>query len=162
VRHRAALATLCFVCHRDRVLLLRRDSGSDRFAGLWNGIGGHVEAGEDIAAAAWRELREEAGVEPQTLRLRGLLHESGLLGQAYVIFLFVGNVADEGLRPAPGIELGWQPLSRLGELALVPDLPVLLPRLLGSEEVVFATQTFDGGDRPLALVVFDPPCEPSA
>lgn len=160
-RHTARLATLAFLCRDDRVLLLRHAPGSDRFAGRWNGIGGHVEPGEDIAAAARRELWEEAGTEPETLRLRGVVHESGLLGTSYVIFVFVGSVETEDLRPAAGIELRWQPLSRLEELPLVPDVAALLPRLLASEEVLFATQTFDGGDRPLELSVFEPSAEGS-
>ena len=55
--------TLCFVCHGDELLLLRHPVGGRRFPGQWNGVGGHVEPGEDVCSAAHRELREEAGLE---------------------------------------------------------------------------------------------------
>ena len=69
-RHQARVAVVTFLRHGDDVLLLRHAASSDRFAGRWNGIGGHVEVGENILAAARRELFEEAGVKDATLRLR--------------------------------------------------------------------------------------------
>ena len=61
-RHTARLVTVSFVVHGGDVLLLRHPPGNDRFPGQWNGIGGHVEAGEDIRGAALRELREALGI----------------------------------------------------------------------------------------------------
>jgi len=98
-RHSARLATVALVRSGSRVLLLRHPPGSDRFAGRWNGIGGHVEAGEGVRAAARRELREEAGLEVGALRLRGVVHETGLHGHAYVVFFFVADVASPRLAP---------------------------------------------------------------
>ncbi len=155
-RHQVRLATISFVCSGDDVLLLRHAPASDRFAGRWNGIGGHVERGEDILEAARRELREEAGLDPGELRLRGLIHETGLLGHAYVVFVFVGHTTTRATRPAPGIELVWHPIGGLGELALVEDLTDLLPRVLRAREPLFVTETFDGGDRLLSLRVAEP------
>jgi len=150
-RHRARLATVSFVRCGQQLLLLRHGSGSDRFAGRWNGVGGHVEAGEGLRAAARRELLEEAGLDVRELRLRGVVHETGLLGHAYVIFFFVGEVAEGTLRPAPGVELAWHDLSRVVELPLVLDLHELLPALLTNLEPVLAVERYDGADRPLAF-----------
>lgn len=150
-RHTARLATVSFVRHGDGVLLLRHPPSSDRFAGRWNGIGGHVEAGEDVRASARRELREEAGIHVKGLRLRGVIHEAGMQGHAYVIFLFVGEAPSRALHPAPGLELRWQPLADLDALDVVDDVRELLPRLLGAEDPVFVTETFDGSDRRLTI-----------
>lgn len=152
-RHSARLATVSFVRRGDDVLLRRHPETSDRFAGLWNGIGGHVEPGEDIRGAAQRELREEAAVEADPLRLRAVIHESGLLGHHYVVFLFVGEWARGRARAADAAQLAWHRIGRLGELALVPDVAELLPRLLSSREPLFVTETYDGSDRRLSIRV---------
>jgi 8-oxo-dGTP diphosphatase len=152
-RHTARLATVSFVRADARLLLVRHGPGSDRFAGRWNGVGGHVEAGEGVRAAALRELREEAGLAPDALHLRGVVHETGLLGHAYVVFFFVGEVQRTTLRAAPGLELAWHELSRVHELPLVDDLRVLLPRLLANPEPVLAVERYDGADRSLAFQI---------
>ena len=154
-RHAARLATVSFVRSGQRLLLLRHGPGSDRFAGRWNGVGGHVEAGEGLRAAAKRELLEEAGLAVEGLRLRGVVHETGLLGHAYVVFFFVAEVAEATLRPAPGVELAWHDLSRLHELPLVDDLQELLEALLTNPEPVLAVERYDGSDRPLAFAFED-------
>ncbi|HNQ32115.1 MAG TPA: NUDIX domain-containing protein, partial [Candidatus Woesebacteria bacterium] len=45
-----------------KVLLLKGSEHKRIWAGLWNGIGGHVEAGESVLQAAKRELQEETGL----------------------------------------------------------------------------------------------------
>jgi 8-oxo-dGTP diphosphatase len=147
VRHRARLATVAFACNGSRVLLMRHPASSDRFAGRWNGIGGHVEAGEGVRTAARRELREEAGLDVPGLRLRGVVHETGLRGHAYVVFFFVGEVTETRLSPTPGLELAWHERDRLRELPLVDDLHELLPGLLETSEARLAIERFDGTDR---------------
>ncbi len=150
-RHQARLATLAFVCSDDDILLIRRPDDSDRFAGLWNGIGGHVEMGEDIRAAARRELHEESGLDVPDLALRGVIHESGLLGSSYVVFLFQGKTTQRALRAPEGGDLVWQPLAKLCELPLVDDVAEILPRLLVTREPLFVTETYDGADVRLRL-----------
>jgi 8-oxo-dGTP diphosphatase len=150
-RHVARLATVCLVRSGAELLLLRHGPEHDRFAGRWNGVGGHVEAGEGVWSAARRELCEEAGLDVPDLRLRGVVHESGLLGHAYVVFFFVGEVAERRLRPAPGVELAWHALARVRELPLVDDLHELLEPLLTNPEPVFAVERYDGADRRLAF-----------
>jgi 8-oxo-dGTP diphosphatase len=149
-RHVARLATVAFVRCGGRLLLMRHAPGA-RFAGRWNGVGGHVEAGEGVRAAARRELREEAGIDVPGLRLRGVVHETGLLGHAYVVFFFVGEVSDPTLRPARGVELAWHDPARVRELPLVDDLPLLLDALLANPEPVLAVERYDGTDRRLAF-----------
>ena len=47
-------------------LALRRAAGG-RCPGAWEGVHGHIEAGESPAAAVVRELREETGLAPARL-----------------------------------------------------------------------------------------------
>ncbi len=51
----------CIVVRDGRVLLIRR--GKEPSYGLWSVPGGVVELGEELRAAAQREVREECGIE---------------------------------------------------------------------------------------------------
>jgi len=155
-RHRVRLVTVAFVRSDDQLLLIRNPEESRRFAGLWNGIGGHVEAGEGVQAAARRELREEAGLDVPGLRLRVVIHESGLLGEAFVVFVFAGRSETRRLDPAPGHEVAWHPIGALDTLPLVHDVAELLPYVFADGDPVFLTEIYDGGDRRLSLVADEP------
>ncbi|OGM99034.1 MAG: hypothetical protein A2915_03710 [Candidatus Yanofskybacteria bacterium RIFCSPLOWO2_01_FULL_41_34] len=58
--------TLCFLVKDNKVLLAikkRSLSGFNVAIGKWNGVGGKVDSGETIKAAAVREISEEIGVK---------------------------------------------------------------------------------------------------
>jgi 8-oxo-dGTP diphosphatase len=58
---RPVLATVCFVCRADRVLLQLRPSHLT-WSGRWNGPGGKVEPGEAPHETIAREVAEETGL----------------------------------------------------------------------------------------------------
>lgn len=64
------ILTLCIVHQGDKVLLGMKKRGFG--AGKWNGFGGKVHDNETVEEAALRELKEEAGIVPQSLEQRGL------------------------------------------------------------------------------------------
>ena len=64
-------ATLCFVVHDGKILLILKKRGLG--AGKVNGPGGRIEQGETAEAAAIRETREELDVTPANLSQRGEL-----------------------------------------------------------------------------------------
>ena len=74
------LTTLGFVVSSDRsrVLMVHRVGRSDdEQLGKWNGLGGKLERDEDVWSAMTRELREEAGIEVVSMRLRGTVSWPG-------------------------------------------------------------------------------------
>jgi len=152
-RHSARLVTVSFVLHGGDVLLLRHPETNDRFPGQWNGIGGHVEAGEDIRASAARELREEAGVVPTELSLRAVTHEAGLVGHAHVLFVFVGRSPTRAFHSAEGLELEWHPLAKLDTLPLVHDVALLLERALTAKEPFFVVESYRNGDEAVSVEI---------
>ena len=52
--------TVIFICKGDEYLLIKGADTKKLWAGKYNGLGGHVEKGEDVISSAKRELFEEA------------------------------------------------------------------------------------------------------
>jgi 8-oxo-dGTP diphosphatase len=126
--------TLTFLTRPGEVLLMQVPPGRSAWAGHYNGLGGHLEQGEDPLRSALREVREETGLVVDSLRLRGVvvIDTGSVPGIGLYVFQGLGPPG----RPSPGREgtAEWVEISRLGELPLVEDLPALLPRVLDAED----------------------------
>jgi 8-oxo-dGTP diphosphatase len=127
-RHLATPRTLLFLrCGRRRLFL----EGGPRkwFAGRLNGVGGSVEAGEDVLAAARREAEEETGLVPTSLDLAAVIHV--MAEPVVMLFVFTGVLPEGDLREGEEGRLVW--LSddelHLRSARLVTDLVDLVPRL---------------------------------
>lgn len=66
------LVTLVMVHEGGKVLLSKKRDGFG--GGWWNGYGGKVQSGEEVEAAARRELMEEVGIGVETLEPAGMLY----------------------------------------------------------------------------------------
>ncbi|HEY71321.1 MAG TPA: NUDIX domain-containing protein [Anaerolineae bacterium] len=126
--------TLTFLTRQDQVLLLRLSPDRGEWAGLLNGVGGHVEPGEDPLQSARREIEEETGLSPSDLRLAGVVIIDTGSSPGIGLYVFVGK-AEEG-KPRVGSEgtPEWISLNTLDDASLVEDLPILLPKALASYE----------------------------
>ena len=120
---------------QQEILLLKGAPTKRLWANRYNGLGGHVEAAEEIHAAAVRELREEAGIEVPHLRLRGVVTiDTGADAQGprpgVMVFVFVGETSERAVRSTDEGTPEWLPIAGLHELPLVDDLPQLLAHTL--------------------------------
>ncbi|HEX5545834.1 MAG TPA: NUDIX domain-containing protein [Ktedonobacterales bacterium] len=66
------------LCCQGRLLLGKRSARRTAYPGVWDLPGGHVEAGETVAQALVRELREELGVIPTAWREWAVLRASAM------------------------------------------------------------------------------------
>ncbi len=123
--------TMIFLTHGDRVLLLKGGRDKRLWAGLYNGVGGHVEQGEDVLSAARRELAEETGLAPDRLWLCGTITVDTDTNPGVCVFVFRGESAQVELPDSPEGSLRWVKLSVLPDLPMVGDVPVLLLKILG-------------------------------
>jgi 8-oxo-dGTP diphosphatase len=133
------LATLGYLLSEDRqrVLLIHRNRRpDDNHFGKYNGLGGKLEAGEDIVAGMMREVREESGLECQSLRLRGTISWPGFgkNGENWFGFIFVidrwAGTPHEG--NAEGT-LEWVETAKVLDLPLWEGDRHFLPLVLGSD-----------------------------
>ena len=107
--------------HRDRLLMIRRGRGVA--AGEWSIPGGRVEAGETLAAAVVREVREETGLEVVCERFLGWVERFGE-DYHYVILDFVVTALERGPIVAgdDAAEALWVPLDEVTNYQLVDGL----------------------------------------
>jgi len=150
-RYQVIPRTLCFITHGNEVLLLLGGAKKRLWAGRYNGLGGHVEPGEDIYTSARREVREEAGLEVHDVRLRCVVHADAGDPAAGILFFVFTAVAD-AKRVVPSEEgaLEWWPVSALPVNRMVEDLPVLLPKVLAmgpADPPLFVAYSYDAKDQ---------------
>jgi 8-oxo-dGTP diphosphatase len=130
VSYAPIIGTLGYLLSADgrSVLLVHRTRDGDQHAGKWNGLGGKLEPDEDVYSCLCRELREEAGIEVTSARLRGTISwpgfgAGGALRQAqepdWFGFVFVVDgwtgVVPERNDDGP---LVWHPIDALDELPM--------------------------------------------
>jgi 8-oxo-dGTP diphosphatase len=134
--------TLIFITRGESVLLIKGAPHKRLWANRYNGVGGHVERGEDVLSAAHRELAEETGLRDCRLWLCGVITVDASEAAGIAIFVLRGSYAGGELQPSQEGSLEWVPTGEISRLPLVEDLGVLLPRVLaaGPGDPPFAAQ----------------------
>lgn len=130
--------TICFIRRGDELLMLHRRRPPNQ--GLWNGVGGRLEPGEDPVTGCLREVREETGFILHSVRFAGIVKwtNDGM-------YVFTAD-APEG-EPVACDEgaLAWKPIEWVftsGEV--VVNVCYYLPSMLSEEPPMEHVFTYDG------------------
>lgn len=133
-RYQLIPRTLCFIFHGEKLLLLKGAPNKRLWANLYNGIGGHVQRGENIASSARREILEETGLEVDNLRLVGLITVDVDPQAGVGIYVFVAQATDHHVSPSEEGELEWFALDNLPRDEMMDDLPPLIDLILAPND----------------------------
>lgn len=138
---------LCFITLADKVLLLKGAAHKRIWAGLYNGVGGHVEADEDILSAAQREVVEETGLRGLDWQLRGVVNINAGATVGIGMYVFVAESPTQVVHDSAEGTLEWVAQADLARYPLVEDLPIILPKALEAREPFFAYYSYDSAQR---------------
>ena len=124
-QHLPKIGVSVSVWREGKVLLVER---AKEPRGIWAFPGGHVEPGENLEAAAARELHEETGL---TVRLEGLLglyevirrDAAGQPTVHYVIACYLGHAGpEEPVAASDAAAAEWADPEKLSTYALAPNI----------------------------------------
>lgn len=132
-RYQVIPRTLIFIVNDDEILLIKGAKDKKNWAGLYNGIGGHIESGEDALSAAQRELFEETGLQNIQLDLRAIIFIDVEEYQGISMFVFLGVSKKKVLVSSEEGRLEWIKIDHIHNFSLVEDLFQLIPMVLSTE-----------------------------
>jgi 8-oxo-dGTP diphosphatase len=134
--------TAIFVRRGDEYLLIKGAPTKRLWAGKYNCLGGHVERGEDVLAAASRELMEEAGLMANLWQCGTVIVDAGEMGICLYVVCGENPIGDVKASREGTVE--WVRKDKVLHLPVVEDLPILLERIhsMRRGDVPFAARSF--------------------
>lgn len=119
--------TLVFIENDDKILVLCKAKKDSFGYGKINGVGGHIEQGEEPFEAALREVHEEAGISVKDLDLAAILFIDINDTPGIQVFIFKAKYDGGPLRESDEGTLQWMTRDELlNDSNVVRDLPFLI------------------------------------
>jgi 8-oxo-dGTP diphosphatase len=145
-RYQVVARTIIFIFKNGKVLLQKGALSKKINAGLWNGLGGHIERGEDILSAARRELLEEAGISCESIHLNGTVVIDVNKTEGILLFVFSGNGFTGEITPSEEGRLAWFDPGKLPSDEIVDDVPELISHIFDAtsrKNLFYLLYTYD-------------------
>jgi 8-oxo-dGTP diphosphatase len=120
---------LVFLFQDDKVLLIKGSASKKLWAGKYNGLGGHLEQGEDPLQCARRELFEESALQGIALFLVGTVIVNTGSTPGVAIYIYKGFYSQDEVKNSTEGNLEWVCLNEIEKIPVVEDLRIILPRI---------------------------------
>lgn len=156
LRYRVIPRTLVFLLQEEDILLIKLGEDRGEWSGLYNGVGGHIERGEDPLSAARRELQEETGQSQVTLELCGVAIVNVPEKPGIGLYFFVGETSTNSVQASEEGAPHWIPIDELAQHPLVEDLPLIIPEAISSyrsKRIFSAIYQYDDSDQ-LSITIY--------
>jgi 8-oxo-dGTP diphosphatase len=148
-RYQVIPRSLIFLTRGQQVLLIKGGPKKRLWANLYNGIGGHIEKGEDVYESARRELREETGLDCERLWLCGSVMIDTQESTGIHLFIFKGESGGGELSASNEGTPEWVAFEQILQYPLVEDLKTILPLILemNKGEMIYCKYHYNKQDR---------------
>lgn len=137
------VGTLGYILSPDKtktLLVHRTGRKGDHHFGKYNGLGGKLEAGEDVLSCLMREIHEEAGIQCEEVELRGTVNWTGFgpngenwLGFIFLVSTFLGSPNADNAEGS----LAWYPIQDLNTLPMWEGDRFFLPLVFDRDPRIF-------------------------
>lgn len=141
---------LIFLFKDNAVLLIKGAATKKLWPGKYNGLGGHLEKGEDPLGAARRELKEESGLVCESLDLCGTVIVDTGSSPGVAIYIYRGEYKGGELRASLEGMPEWIPLDQIDQIPVVEDLHAIIPLITHrkpGDRIISAKYFYDSNDQ---------------
>lgn len=129
-RYQVVPRSIILLISGNQVLLQKGSPDKKIYPGYYNGIGGHIERGEDVFSGARRELIEEAGITCEDLSLAGTIMIDVNSQEGILLFVFSGDLVTGELAYSEEGTLEWVDIKLLTHYKVVEDIPELISMII--------------------------------
>ena len=137
------IGTLGYVLSPDRrktLLVHRNTRPDDHHLEKYNGLGGKMQAEEDVISCMRREILEEAGIECEEIILRGTINWTGFgpEGENWLGFIFrIDRFSGAPFTSNEEGTLSWVEIETLYRLPMWPEDRYFLPLVFDDNPKIF-------------------------
>ncbi len=117
---------LAFIEHDDAILFIKRLKKNAFAYQKLNGIGGHIEKGEDPLTAIRREVLEESGLLIDDFTLHAIIFIDIESNQGINVFVFSALYPGGDLQKSDEGDLLWVKKNEIHKRSVIKDIPMLL------------------------------------